>query len=158
MQAGTLVTCESKTHPVGYVRCVGVNRANADPGPAAGGFAVLKPLPEAMWGMSTTLKLSLRRLSVPSQAELEAVLEKEEAKLPAKLVMATKAMERKVIEIDAGRKLQECMLEVRLDSLQHAALMQSMRRVLTRLTAYLHCHVPGTVQATKLWQHTRCGK
>lgn len=107
------MACDSKTHAVARVKCVGANRILTGPGPAAGGFAVLEPLPEAMWGTSATFKLSLRRLSVLAATELEAVLEKESAKLPAKLVMMTKALGSGVLEIDAGRKLPECSLEVR---------------------------------------------
>lgn len=112
VQEGMSVLCDCKTHAVGRVQCVGVNRLMTSEGPAAGGFAILTPLPVAMWGTRAAFKLSLRKLSIPSEAELEAAVGKEESKLPAKLSMVTKGMDRKVIDIDAGRRLAECTLEV----------------------------------------------
>lgn len=82
------------------------------PGPAAGGFALLTPLPEATWGAAATLKLPLRRLGVPSEGELAAAMERELAKLPARLEVVTKALGAAVVQIDAGRKLPEMTLEV----------------------------------------------
>ena len=46
-------------------------------GPAAGGFALLHPLPEAMWGPDAVFKLSLRRVTVPTEAEAAAAQEEQ---------------------------------------------------------------------------------
>ena len=113
MQAGAVVACASKTHPVARVHCVAVSRLMTAAGPAAGGFALLHPLPEAMWGPDAVFKLSLRRVTVPTEAEAAAALEKEASKLPARLAMVTKALAGGVLELDAGRKVPECSLEVR---------------------------------------------
>ena len=120
MQAGTSVLCDSKTHAVARVRCVGVNRAMSGPGSAAGGFAILTPLPEATWGAAATVKLPLRRLSVPSDAELAAALDRELAKLPARLSVVSKAASLAVVQIDAGRKLPEMTIEVRVYNVRAA--------------------------------------
>ena len=90
---------------------MGVNRIVDGPGPGAGGFAILKPLPAEMWG-TQTIKLSLRRIQVPSEDSVAALLEKEQAKLPAKLVITTKHMNRRRHIFDAGHRLSGYNMEV----------------------------------------------
>jgi hypothetical protein len=65
-----------------------------------------------MWGPSAVAKLSFRRISIPSDAELAAALEREHAKMPASLFVVQKGMDRNVLHIDAGHKLQEMSFEV----------------------------------------------
>jgi hypothetical protein len=112
LQEGSVVTCESKVHSVACVCYIGVHRIMTEPGPAASGFAILTPLPVEMWGPSTVVKLSLRRICEPSDTELATALEREHAKMPACLAVVQKGMDRSVMHIDAGHRLQEMSFEV----------------------------------------------
>jgi hypothetical protein len=112
LQTGTQVLCDTKTHSVAEVVCVGVNRILTGTGSAAGGFSILKPLPEVMWGSDARLKLPLRRVSLPEEGQWEAHLSKECAKLPHRLECARL---HKSVRLDAGRKFPECSLEVCAD-------------------------------------------
>lgn len=111
LQAEQIVMCESKQFPIARVMCVGVNRILLGRGPAAGGFAVLNPLPEVMWGPDTVFKLPLRKVALPTPEDEKAALQKEESKLPQRLEMATKHLPKRLL-LDSGRKMQECTLEV----------------------------------------------
>lgn len=111
VQAEQIVLCESKQYPVARVICVGVNRILSCRGPAAGGFAVLNPLPEVMWGLDSMFKLPLRKVSLPTAEAEEVALQKEVAKLPQRLELATKHIPKRLL-LDSGRKMQECTLEV----------------------------------------------
>eukprot|EP00892_Ulva_mutabilis_P012666 jgi/Ulvmu1/9772/UM056_0012.1 len=111
IEAEQVVLCESKQYPIARVICVGVNRILSGRGTAAGGFAVLKPLPEVMWGSESVFKLPLRKVALPeSEENEETALLKEQSKLPHRLEMATKHMPKRLF-LDSGRKLQECSLE-----------------------------------------------
>jgi hypothetical protein len=115
-----LVLCEKGVYSVAEVHYVGVNGAMDGPGHAAGGFAILSPLPPMMWGPDTVFKLSLRRVKLPDNDELNAALHKEHAKLPARLEMLRNIGS--VVKLDAGRKLQECTLEVSLKHMHDSCL------------------------------------
>lgn len=112
LQAEQVVVCESKQYPIAKVICVGVSRILNGRGAAAGGFAVLRPLPEVMWGSESVFKLPLRKVAGPASGEeQESLLRREEAKLPQRLEMATKHMPKRLC-LDSGRRMQECVLEV----------------------------------------------
>ena len=103
--------CEKQNYTVAEVHCVGVSRVHETSTQAAGGFAILSPMPAVMWSPDTLFKLSLRRISLPSPEALTAALQKEQAKLPRRLEVLRKDPG-KVVQLDAGRKLGELTLEV----------------------------------------------
>lgn len=90
---------------------MGVSRVHESSVQAAGGFAILSPMPAVMWSPDTLFKLSLRRISLPSPEALTAALHKEQAKLPRRLEVLRKDPG-KAVQLDAGRKLGELTLEV----------------------------------------------
>lgn len=111
MQQGSLVLCEKQSYTVAEVHCVGVSSVHHSSAQAAGGFAVLSPLPEVMWSPESLFKLSLRRITLPSTEVLTAALKKEHSKFPSRLEMLRNNVG-KSVKLDAGRKLPECTLEV----------------------------------------------
>lgn len=112
MQQGSLVLCEKQSYTVAEVHCVGVVGVRVDAETqAAGGFAVLAPLPAVMWSADSLFRVSLRRVTVPTPEALTAALQKEHSKLPSRLEMLRNTAG-KSVRLDAGRKLPEYTLEV----------------------------------------------
>lgn len=120
VQQGSLALCEKQTYTVAEVHCVGVSGVRGSETQAAGGFALLAPLPAVLWCPDTLYKVSLRRLSLPTPEALTAALKKEHAKLPSRLEMLRNTVG-KTVKLDAGRKLPEYTLEVPLFPTFHVA-------------------------------------
>jgi hypothetical protein len=112
LQQGSVILCEKQNFTVAEVQCVGVSGEHHGSTHAAGGFAILTPLPPVMWSADAFFKVSLRRISLASAEELTVALKKETSKLPSRMELLRKDVIPKVVKLDAGRKLPEYTLEV----------------------------------------------
>jgi hypothetical protein len=163
VQEDLVVLCEHKTHSLARVICVAAPQVMTAAGPAAGGFAICAPLPATMWGPDLAVRISLRRVSVPTEAEEAAAMAKEAAKLPAKIQMLTKSLQQASFNIDAGRKFPSSTLEARerARSLLASFLGLFLPSFLACLLAcFLACLLACVLHASVCWHEifwrTRC--
>jgi hypothetical protein len=64
LQRGQRVIVEGKSCTGAHIDCVGVNKHGQEAGPSSGGFAIILPMPEIMWGTQAHIKVSLKRVRV----------------------------------------------------------------------------------------------